>query len=296
MASVDSTSPPQPLRAALWMIGAIAAFSSMAVAGREIAVELDTFETMMYRSFLGVIIVTTAAALFGRLNEISFRLMHLHLARNVFHFAGQNLWFYAVTVIPLAQVFAFEFTSPLWVTLLAPFVLGERLTRVRALAAALGFLGILVVARPGATELTPGVLTAAAAALGFAGSILFTKLLLRDVSITCILFWLTVLQAGMGLAMAGYDGDIAVPSPAILHLVVIIGCAGLVAHFCMTQALAVAPATVVVPLDFLRLPIIAIVGMIVYAEALDPFVFLGAAIIFIANYLNIRTETRTVTI
>jgi drug/metabolite transporter (DMT)-like permease len=97
----------------------------------------------------------------------------------------------------------------------------------------------------------------------------------------------------MGLTFAGYDGDIALPSAANLPWVVVIAIAGLVAHFCLTIALSLAPATIVMPIDFTRLPIIAIVGMLLYAEPLDPFVMVGAVLIFGANYYNIWSSTRT---
>ncbi len=283
------------LKAGLWMTGAIVSFSSMAVAGRAVSFELDTFELMMYRSFIGVALVLAIGGALGRLREVTARSLHIHAVRNVAHFTGQNLWFFAITAIPLAQVFALEFTSPLWVTLLAPLVLGERLTRTRAIAAALGFAGILIVARPGLGEMNAGVLTAAASAIGFAGSILFTKFLTRTETITCILFWLTVMQAVFGILCAGFDGDIAWPSAAAWPWLAVIGCAGLLAHLCLTNALAVAPATVVVPFDFIRLPVIAVVGVVLYSEGLDIFIFLGAAVIFGANYLNIWTESRRVT-
>jgi drug/metabolite transporter (DMT)-like permease len=288
--------PPVPvLRAGLWMSGAIVAFCSMAVAGRSLAAELDTFEMMLYRSLIGIVLVVGVGGLLGRLGEITTRSLGLQAVRNVFHFTGQNLWFFSLTFIPLAQVFALEFTSPLWVTLLAPLILGERLTRTRAIAAAVGFAGILIVARPGFTEMNIGVLAAAASAIGFAGNVLFTKKLTRTVTITCILFWLTIMQAAMGLVTAGWDGDIAWPSAAAWPWLGVIGVAGLVAHLCLTNALAVAPATVVVPFDFVRLPVIAVVGMALYGETLDPWVFVGAAVIFAANYLNIWTESRRVT-
>ena len=95
------------------------------------------------------------------------------------------------------------------------------------------------------------------------------------------------MQAVFGLICAGYDGDIALPSLQTLPWVVLIGCAGLLAHFCLTKALSIAPASVVMPIDFVRLPVIAIVGMLLYAEPLDALVFVGAAFIFAANYLNI---------
>lgn len=286
----------QPVKAAIWMLGAISAFSSMAIAGRALGPLHDTFEIMMYRSLIGLVSVVTVGGLLGTLREVNTRLFHIHLARNIFHFTGQNLWFYAVTVIPLAQVFALEFTSPLWVTLFAPLILGERLTRVRTLAALLGFIGILIVARPGAGELNMGVITGATAALGFAGAILFTKLLTRTATITCILFWLTAQQVVFGVVCAGWDGDIALPSAVSAPWLLVVGCAGLIAHLCMTNALKIAPATVVVPFDFLRLPLIAVVGMVFYGEALDLFIILGALLIFAANFMNVWNETRPVTV
>jgi drug/metabolite transporter (DMT)-like permease len=284
--------PPPVLRAALWMTGAIASFSAMAVAGREASFDLDTFEIMLYRSIVGVIIVFVVLTATRRWHEVSRRHPGLQIMRNLAHFSGQNLWFYAVTVIPLAQVFALEFTSPLWVLVLSPLVLGERMTPMRTLAAVLGFIGILIVARPTAESLNPGVITAALSAVCFAFTIMLTKKLTRTESIACILFYLTTTQVVFGLIAAGYDGDIALPSATSLPYVVVIGCAGLMAHFCLTNALSIAPATVVIPIDFARLPVIAVVGMLLYQEPLDLFVFAGALVIFAGNYLNIWHETR----
>ncbi len=280
------------LRAAIWMIGSIASFSAMAVAGRELSGKFDTFEIMMYRSAFGTLVVIAIAFATGHWREISTTHFGLHLIRNLAHFTGQNLWFFAVTVIPLAQVFALEFTSPLWVIVLSPLILGERLTRVRALAALMGFVGILIVARPNIDSLNIGVATAGASAIFFALTMMFTKRLTRDQSITQILFYLTVMQLVFGLIMAGYDGDVALPTGIGLPYLMLVGFCGLLAHFCLTNALAIAPATVVVPIDFIRLPVIAVIGMLLYAEALDVWVFVGALVIFGGNYLNIWTETR----
>lgn len=288
----SETDAADVLRAAVWMLGAVASFSTMAVAGRAVSFELDTFEIMMYRSLVGFAIVLAVARLAGTLGQVSRRTPAMQLGRNLFHFAGQNLWFYALTLIPLAQVFALEFTAPLWVLVLSPLVLGERLTRVRVLAALTGFIGILVVARPSPETLNIGTLSAAAAAIGFAGSILFTKRLTRTESLTCILFWMTLLQSVFGLVCAGADGDIALPSAGSVVFLALIGLGGLGAHFFLTTALAIAPATLVMPVDFLRLPLIAVIGLLFYDEPIDAFVILGAALIFGANYANLWVETR----
>lgn len=286
--SAEATESAGLRRAALWMTGAIASFSAMAVAGREVSMELDTFELMAYRSLIGFAIVLAVAGSAGRLDRVRTGRLGLHLVRNLCHFTGQNLWFFAIAAIPLAQVFALEFSSPIWVALGAPLILGERLTP-RGLAAVLvGFAGILIVARPGAAPIGPGQIAAALAAIGFAGSALFTRRLTRTDGVTSILFWLTAMQAVMGVALAGADAEMVWPSGGLWPWLVLIGIAGLSAHLCLTTALSAAPASLVMPMDFLRLPAIALVGMVLYAEPLDPWTFIGAAVIFAGNWINLR--------
>lgn len=285
--------PPSNVpKAAAYMVGAIFAFSAMAVAGREASVDIDTFELMTYRSMVGLALVLLVGGLTGHLHEIRTNRMPTHIARNIFHFAGQNLWFLAVGLIPLAQLFALEFTSPLWVMGFAALFLGERLTRVKIIAAFLGFVGVLIVVQPGAAPFSIGMGAALIAAVCFAVTAIFTKRLTGDQSITCILFWLTVIQLVLGLAFCLVDGQMAFPSAATLPWVIVIGFAGLIAHFCMTTAFAYAPASVVMPIDFARLPLIAVVGMVFYTEPLQVGVLIGAVLIFGANYINILAEHR----
>ena len=274
------------------MSGAVFSFTAMAIAGRFVRTTLDTFELMMYRSFIGVIIVLVVAGFCGTLWQIRLRNLRQHVIRNLAHFAGQNLWFYALPLIPLAQLFALEFTTPLWVILFAPLFVGEKITRSSLLCAAVGFAGVLLVARPGASGLSPGLITAALAAIGFAVSTLLTKRLTRIDSITCIMFFLTATQAVFGIITAGYDGQITLPDGDTSLWLIVIGFAGLTAHFCITQALRIAPATVVVPFDFARLPVIAVVGTLLYHEPIHPLTILGAVVIFVANYLNILSNTQ----
>ncbi len=280
-------------KAAFWMLGAVLSFSLMAIAGRELGGELDSFEIMLWRSFAGIFIVLSLALQFGTLNQIKFTDLKLHAIRNACHFFGQALWYFAVTQVTLAQLFAFEFTAPLWVALMAPLFFKETLTKRKFLIICVGFAGILVIARPEADNLSLGMIAAIFCAIGFAGSILTTKLLTRKHSVTCILFWLTIMQFFMSLGLAGVDGDIAVPKSASLHWCAIISIGGLTAHFCITTALTLASATIVAPLEFLRLPVIAVAGYFVYAEALSIFVLIGAILIVGANIANIRNQGDT---
>jgi len=282
----------RPLLAAAWMLGALIAFSAMAVAGRAIVPELDSFELMMYRSFIGLGIIVLIGLVYGKFGEVRLDNFKLHGLRNLGHFTGQNLWFTALPLIPLAQLFALEFTSPIWVVIFAVLFAGEKVTRIRVLAVALGFVGALLVARPGLQGDSFGLILAAASAIGFAVSIVTTRVLTRTETIYGILFWLTAMQAIFGMITTGWDGDVAWPSLAVWPWVVLVGIAGLVAHTCLTNALAVAPATIVTPMDFMRLPAIALIGALFYSEAINIWVLAGALVIFAGNYLNIWVETR----
>ncbi len=274
------------------MMGTVCSFSVMAVAGREASVELDTFEIMTYRSIGGIVIVLVMAMLSGRLNSINTTSLPLHLARNIMHFAATNFWLVAVATIPLAQVFAFEFSTPIWAAVMAAVFLGERLTGRRVLTLLAGFSGILLVARPGVGELSPGVLAAILCAIGFAGSAIATRKLVRNTDVICILFWMSLMQTVFGLVTAGHDGDITLPARATMLPLCAIALAGISAHYCLTNALKLAPAAVAMPFDFLRLPVIMLVGYLIYSESIDLLVIVGGAIILGANYFNIRSESR----
>ncbi|MEO0680273.1 MAG: DMT family transporter [Pseudomonadota bacterium] len=284
------------MAAAGWMGLALLCFSAMAVAAREAGAALDTFEIMLWRSLVAVVVVLAVVAATGRLASLRARRMGLHVTRNAAHFFGQNCWLHAVTVIPLAQLFAYEFTFPLMVLVLAPLVLGERFTRMRAITAALGFVGILIVAQPwaggGAAGFGPGQIAALGAAVGFAFNVMFTKMLSRTESTASIIFFMSLLQGLMGAAFAGWDLDVALPSSQGWPFVVAIALSGLGAHASLARALSLAPATVVAPMEFLRLPLIAVVGLWIYGEPLEIAVFAGAAVVFGANLMNLRAETR----
>ena len=281
----------KPFQAFLWMFGAMISFSLMAVSGRELGGLLDTFEIMTYRSLIGMFIVVLIILYYKKLSEISASRLTLHFTRNLFHFIGQNLWFFAVVYIPLSQLFALEFSTPIWVAILAPLFLNEKLTIPRILVIFLGFVGILIVVRPDFLTIKPEILAGAFCAIGFAITAITTKKLTSTDSILCILFWLTIMQFLFGLICSGFDGFIDYPKGNEIFWVIIIGFCGLCAHFCITMALSLAPAIIVSPMEFLRLPFITMIGYFIYNETLDWYIFLGAFIVLIANIINIKFET-----
>lgn len=280
------------MTAALWMTGSIAAFTAMAIATRSIKGYHDTFEILGYRSLVGLVLVLVLAALSGRPGRIATQRLPSHFLRSSVHFIGQALWFWALTQIPLAQVFALEFTSPLWVILLAPLFLGERQTRTRLIAAAIGFAGILLVANPDFGHIEPGVIAAALSAVFFAISVMLVKKLTRGEDLFAILFWMCLFQTCFGLGLSLSDGTLTLPSPQTLPWLGLIGFAGITAHLCLTRALQLAPASFVGPIDFTRLPLIAVIGAAFYNEPLTYALGVGAALILLANLLSIRSEAK----
>jgi drug/metabolite transporter (DMT)-like permease len=277
----------QPLKALAWMIGAAVSFTAMAVAGRELQAGMNTFEVMLYRSVIGFAVVAAVIAC-SRSGFAQVRTRHwpLHLKRNAFHFTGQNLWFFAVAQIPLSQLVALEFTNPLWVALLAPFLLGERLTAARLFAALIGFAGVIVVAEPGVSPFEIGHAAALVAAVFFALNSIFTREIMGHDGVLCVLFWMTLLQALAGLVLA-LPGGIPPPTGSNLPWMLVVGITGLSAHYCLTAALGFAPVTIVAPMDFMRLPFVAVTGMLLYGETIHMTVLFGAVLIIGGNFVNL---------
>jgi drug/metabolite transporter (DMT)-like permease len=274
------------------MTGALLSFSTMAVSIRGLAGTLNIFEILTIRNACGVLFLLGLAATRQDLRAtLAPRRMALHAVRNSVHFASQYAWALSLTLLPLATVFALEFTMPAWVALLAIPFLGERMNASRAGSVILGFTGVLIIVRPGMESFRPAVLLVLAAALGFAISLIATKQLTRNVSTFAILFWMNVMQLPMGLA--GSEAMFVLKLQA-QHLpsIVGVGIAGLASHFCLTNAFRAGDATVVVPFDFLRIPLIALVGALLYGEALDLFVFAGAAVIVAGVAWNVYAESR----
>ncbi len=290
--SLPPASPVQrPLRAFAWMLGAIASFVLMAVAGREIQAEMNTFELMLYRSVIGFGIVALVAAVSGGPRRLGTSRPGLHLMRNVFHFAGQNMWFLAVALVPLAQLAALEFTNPIWVALLAPLLLGERLTAARLVAVGLGFVGVLIVARPGVAPFEIGHAAGLGAAFFFALTTIWTRRIMAFDDALCVVFWMAAAQTLMALPLA-LPGGVPWPTAGLWPWIGVVSVTGLSAHYALTSALGHAPAGVVAPMEYLRLPVVAAVGALVYAETVEAAVILGAAFIIAGNLIGLRAETR----
>ena len=282
---------PSLSKAALWMIGWLSAMVVIAVAGREAAKDIAVFQIIELRSLIGLALFYPLVRSAGGLAAMRTARPWQHIARNTVHYAAQFGWFVALTLIPLAQVVAIEFTMPIWTALLAAFFLGERLTAWKSLAVALGLVGVTIIVRPVTGELNPGQMIALATAVGFAVSVILVKSLTRTDSVVAIIFWMLVVQSVLGLVPAVLVWQW--PSWIAWCWIVVVAFCGTFSHYCMARAMLHADATIVVPMDFLRVPLTAAAGWTIYAERVDVFTVLGAALILFGNLLNLRAARGT---
>ena len=260
------------------MMGAVFSFSAMAVCIRELAGTLSVYQILFLRSAVGLPLIIAAAAFSGSgLRQLRTANLQLQFLRNIIHIVGQGLWIYAITVLSLAMVFAVEFTTPLWAVLMASLLLGEHTNRAQRIGLVLGLVGTLIIVRPTAAGLSWGIVFMLGAALAYAAAHLSTRVLSRTDASVSVPFWMCVIQTPIGLVLAVTDWH---PVPlAAVPLVVVMAACGLLAHHSLTSAFRNAPVARVIPFDYLRLPLIAAVGAIFYAEPLDPFVFAGAVVV-----------------
>jgi drug/metabolite transporter (DMT)-like permease len=272
--------------AALWMAGWLALMLIVAIAGREGMRELNVFQLMEVRSILGLCMLYPLIRINGGFSLVKTARVHVHIARNLIHYGAQLGWFFALTLIPIGQVVAIEFTMPIWTAILAAAFLGERMTTWKIAAIVLGIVGVIIIVRPATGEINPGQLIALAAAVGFGISIAMVKSLTRTEQTLAIIFWMLVVQSVAGFFPALYVWKW--PPTYIWGWVVVIAFCGTFSHYCMARAMLHADATVVIPMDFLRVPLTATAGWLIYSERLDMFTVLGAALILTGNLLNLK--------
>jgi len=268
------------------MIGVVVSISALAIAGREALREITAAQLITFRHAIALPLIVGYIVLAGPgLAAMRTRRLGMHAACNAVHAAAQFFWLVGISLVPLAQVFALEFAYPLWVVVLAPLLIGEPWSRRRLAAAVVGFAGILIVLRPGSVPLSYGIVAAFLCGIGYGLSTLATKSLTRTDSALQVLFYMTIMQCLMALPWA--LKTMTLPSNATIGWLVFTALIGIVARISLTRAVALADASLVIPIDFLRLPLIAIAGVLLYQEPLDPWVLAGGALILAANLANV---------
>ncbi|ODA35051.1 hypothetical protein A8L45_05065 [Veronia pacifica] len=267
------------------MIGALASFCLMAIGGRELSEHLDTFQILFYRSVIGLIMVVAVIASTRQTHLFTTQRLHLHTFRNLFHFGGQFGWFKGIALLPLAEVFALEFTVPLWTALIACTFLNESLTREKLISISLGLAGVLIIVQPGIAIINSASVIVLVAAICYAIAHSSTKALSNTEHPLTILFMMCLIQLPIGLLLSLHDFQ--QPHGVDWLWLGIVGFTALSAHYCLTKAMTYTEVTLVVTMDFLRLPLIAVVGVLLYGEKFEIALLVGALLMLIGNLLNI---------
>ena len=270
------------------MLGGVFSLTLMAIAGKEISLQIDTFEILFFRSAIGIVIVLVVIVGKGLFHEIKLKGISTHLKRNIAHFTGQNLWLYALGSITLAEVTSLEFTMPIWIILFSFFMLNEKLNKFRIVSIGIGFIGVLIIVRPDIGSFNFGLVAAGISAIAFALTNIYTRKLTKTESTLAIIFFLTFMQLIFGFLTSFIDGKLDLPSSESIPWIAVLGIGGLVAHYCITTALTYASPSVVAPIDLFRLPLVVLIGVIFYSESGDIYIYVGSLLIVIANWLNLK--------
>lgn len=273
------------MMALLWMCAALTSFSLLAIGARELSGDISVYQTLLVRSAVGLLFILLLMTIQRKSSLMFTRRPGLHVFRNLFHFAGQYGWFVGIGLLPLAEVFALEFTVPFWTVIIAAVFLKETITRRKIVAVMLGTLGVLLIVRPGYEIINVASFIVLAAALCFAIVHSSTKSLASSEKPLTIIFYMCVVQLPLGLFLS-----LPVwkwPDSVQWMWLLLVGMTALSAHFCMAKAMQYAEITRIVTLDFLRLPLIALVGVLLYSEPFEIALMAGGLLMLLGNFINL---------
>jgi drug/metabolite transporter (DMT)-like permease len=268
-------------RGVFWMVLTAIAFSVLAVAVRGLSSKFPAVEIVLVRALVGLFMIIPLVSKSG-LRSLRTRQIPMHLLRTAFSFVAMLGFFYALGYVSVADVTAFSFLIPLFTTIAVALVLGEAVDAPRWLATIVGFLGALVIIRPGFQEITFPAMVAISSALFYAGAWTTVKFLTRTDSASIIVFYMNVFMMPLALAVSLFFW--VMPAWDDVPLLLIMALSGWAAHFCQARSFAAADASAVVPFDFLRLPFGALLAWIAFGQPTDIWTWVGAAIIFISGW------------
>lgn len=269
-----------------WMLGTLLSFCLMAIGARELSGELCTAQILFFRSAIGLLAIASLIIYLAKPQYFKTQLLKRHCLRNGFQFIGQYGWFLGIGLLPLAEVFALEFTVPFWVLVIAAIFLKEQLTIKKMLAVALGLLGVVIIVQPGIAIINNASFIVLGAAVGYAVAHVATKSLTQTEHPLTIMFYMCLLQLPVGLLLSLSQWQW--PNGQQLLWVLVVGFTALTANYCLARAMLCAEVSTVVTIDFLRLPAIAVVGVIFYGESFELSLLIGGGIMLVGNLLNAK--------
>lgn len=275
------------MRGALLMIASTIGFAIMHAAVRHVSRELPPIQIAFFRNLFGLVFLVPLVMANG-FAQMRTRRLGLHAFRGLINIVAMMLFFTAISITPLAKVTALSFTAPIFAAALGVLMLGERFRMHRWGALAAGFIGMLIVLRPGLAVVEPGALMALTAAALWAVTMIIIKMLSRTESSVAIVAWMGIFLCAFSIGPALWVWQ--TPSAAAWGWLVFIGLAGSAAQVSLSQSLKEADTTAVMPFDFLKLIWVALLGAWLFGEVPDRYTFIGAGVIFTASLYIARRE------
>jgi len=275
----------------LWMMASTASFSAMIIAVRYLADTIPPFEQVFLRSVISLAIGLPMVLRVWRETARTFRpnaLGRLYAGRGLSTYIGVSAWFFAIAALPLAEAVALHFTLPIIGLILSAVVLREHITRARWMAVVIGFGGVLIILRPGAEAFDIMALVVLLSAAGYASGDIFTKLLSRTEPVRLIVVNLNIYLIVFAAIPTALDWH--TPPASDIPMILVMGITAWMAHMCLAQAMKRADASVIIPMEFIRLPITAVGAYIFFAEVPGVWTLVGAAVIFFGTWQLARKE------
>jgi drug/metabolite transporter (DMT)-like permease len=276
-------------RGAVWMTLAAASFAVLLIAIRVLSAKFHTVEIVLFRAVFGLLLIVPVVMRSG-LGCLATRRFPMHCVRTAFAFAAMLTFYFGLATVRVADAMALTFVIPIFTTIAAAVILGERVNAPRWAAVAAGFAGALIIIRPGLVEITPPMMMVVVSSVFYAGAWTSVKFLTRTEPASAIVFYMNAMMVPVTLvpSLFVWVGPAWSDAPAL----VVLGACGWAAHFCQARAFGEADASVVVPFDFLRLPFGAALAWVWLGEPTGPWTWLGAVVIFAATYFITRRESR----
>lgn len=277
---MTATTPPNsagnPVLGIFWMVMTGICFVAVTALVKTLGGRIPAAESAFLRYVIGLVFLIPVWRELVAI-KLTPRQKKLFGIRGIVHSLGVILWFYAMTRIPIAEVTAMNYLNPVYVSILAVFLLGEKMALRRVLAVIAALIGSLIILRPGFRELDPGHIAMLGTALLFAGSYLIAKIVSGELPASLVVALLSI-TVTIGLAPFAIAVWVT-PSHADLGVLAAIACFATAGHYTMTLAFAAAPVTVTQPVTFLQLVWSVLLGALFFDEPADPWVILGGGII-----------------
>jgi drug/metabolite transporter (DMT)-like permease len=270
-----------------WMLGFIINISIMAISIRELSLKYTSFEIQNFRNIFSIIIIILIFMVTKNTNLNTFQLKN-NFIRNIFHFIGQSAWTWGLTVLPLAVVFSLEFTMPIWAVIIAIVLLKEKITLNKICFLIIGLMGTWIIFMPDTKYIGFYNIIVLCSAITYAIAHNFTKKLTTTDSILSILFFMSIIQLPFSLVGSLIIGNIQYNIMMEIPLIILLTFTSLLAHYSLSSALKYSDASIILPIDYIRLPLIVFIGWYYYDEKISTNVVIGSILIIfgVVFFLN----------